>query len=379
MAQLAIYLLGPFQATLAGEPVVGFESDKARGLLAYLVVEADRPHRRQVLAGLLWPDWSERAARSNLRRTLANLRRVIGDHDASPPFLAITRQTLQFNQAGDYWLDVAACTASLAAETPDQAASVPLAEGVALYRGPFLEGFSITDSPTFEEWALFKREQLARQVLQALQRLTHCYERAEAYEAALSYAWRQIELEPWHEIGQLVEGMPLGIELAAAWLKLFPPAKIAREIEDSLDFLATAQRNVPARHRSMRALFEHSWGLLSAAERKALRRLSLFRGGFCQVGAAQVTGASFSVLVALVEKSLLHLISEDRYHLHELLRQFAAEKLQAVPEEEEKTQADHSRYYLAFVGGREAALKGGGQRVALAEIAQERENIRAAW
>jgi DNA-binding SARP family transcriptional activator len=100
MAHLSLSLLGPFQATLGGEPVTGFASDKVRALLAYLAVEIEQPHRREKLAGLLWPDWTERSARANLRRALANLRQVIGDHRATPPFLHISRQTVQFRHQG---------------------------------------------------------------------------------------------------------------------------------------------------------------------------------------------------------------------------------------------------------------------------------------
>ena len=99
MPQLSLSLLGPFQVTLDGQPVTGYKSDKVRALLAYLAVDADRPHRREVLAGLLWPDWPDREALSNLRYALSNLRRVIGDRRAEPPFLLITRDTLQFNTA----------------------------------------------------------------------------------------------------------------------------------------------------------------------------------------------------------------------------------------------------------------------------------------
>ena len=139
-SSLSVRLLGPFQVTLDERPVTGFRSDKVRALLAYLVAEADRPHRREALAGLLWPEWPERTARTNLRRALADLRQVIGDHDATPPFLLITRQTVHFNSDSDAWIDVTAFAALH--EAPGQTIR-QLEEAVALYRGDFLEGFSI--------------------------------------------------------------------------------------------------------------------------------------------------------------------------------------------------------------------------------------------
>jgi DNA-binding SARP family transcriptional activator/predicted ATPase len=132
-------------------------------------------------------------------------------------------------------------------------------------------------------------------------------------------------------ICRLVEGLPLALELAAAWLKILSCAEVAREIEHSLDFLSTSLRNVPARHRSMRAVFEHSWQLLTQPEQHILRQLSTLRGDFSHEAAEQVTGASLPELVALVDKSLLRITPTGRYRMHELLRQFAAEKLEDSP------------------------------------------------
>ncbi len=190
-----------------------------------------------------------------------------------------------------------------------------------------------------------------------------------------------LSAEGYHvrRICRLVDGLPLGIELAAAWLKVLSCPKIAREIERNLDFLTTSHREVPARHHSLRAVFEHSWGLLAEGEQGVLRRLSVFRGGFRQAAAEAVAGASLPVLAALVEKSLVHPAPEDRYHLHELLRQFTAEKFGALPEAQAEAQERHSVYYLAFLHRREEVLKGEKQKRALAEIGQEIDNIRAAW
>jgi predicted ATPase/DNA-binding SARP family transcriptional activator len=199
MPRLVLSLLGSFQVTLDGQPVTDFKSDKSRALLAYLAVEADRPHRREVLAGLLWPDMLDRSARSNLRDVLANVRTVIGDRDATPPFLLISRDTLQFNTASDYWLDVTAFVERIEADTTQPSTTDQLEQAVALYQGSFLEGFSVSDSSVFEEWALLMRERLARQMSSALQRLAALYEQRGAYAQAQSCSRRQVELEPWDE------------------------------------------------------------------------------------------------------------------------------------------------------------------------------------
>src|SRR4051812_20271954 len=107
MPRLAIRLFGPLQVTLDDSPVTAFESDKGRALLAYLAAEAQYPQRRETLVGLLWPDVPEQTARRNLSQALFQLRQIIGDASTVPPFLLITRDTLQFNMFSSYFLDVA--------------------------------------------------------------------------------------------------------------------------------------------------------------------------------------------------------------------------------------------------------------------------------
>ena len=106
MAHLSLRLLGALQITLDGRPVTGFESVKERALLVYLAEESHQSHRRETLAGLLWPERTERAARSNLSRVLSNLRRLLGDRTPTgPPFLLLTRETARLNPACDAWID----------------------------------------------------------------------------------------------------------------------------------------------------------------------------------------------------------------------------------------------------------------------------------
>jgi predicted ATPase/DNA-binding SARP family transcriptional activator len=129
-----------------------------------------------------------------LRHVLANLRKAIGDHQARPPFLLITRDTIQFNVEADYWLDVTAFTDLTGLEDLSG-----LEEAATLYRGSFLEGFSLKDSPVFEDWSLVTRERLQRQALPAFRQLAGVYEQRGEYERACEVAWRQVELEPWLE------------------------------------------------------------------------------------------------------------------------------------------------------------------------------------
>jgi predicted ATPase len=652
MPRLTIALFGSFQVTLDGQPVSGFTSKKVQALLAYLAVETERPHSREELAGLLWPDYPEPSARTNLRSALVNLRLVIGDHQTSPPFLKISRETIQFNRASDYDLDVTLFLKLLAASAPARPAIAPLEETVALYQGPFLAGFSLADSPLFEEWALLKRELFARQASEVLHHLANYYQQQGVYEPALAHARRWLELDPWQEeahqqvmrllalsgrrsealaqyntccrllaeelgvepadettglyeqirtgrlkgaageqqdraspkhnlplaltpligreteltelarllaepalrlvtvvgpggigktrlalaaaaaqgqhykdgiylvslaplqsadalaptmaealrfsfyenappqqqlldylrqkqmllvmdnfehlldgVGLIVEllqtapglkflttsrtrlnvqgeqlyplaglsypdemslagisssnngwrygamalfeysarrlrpdfaltnanlaevaricrrvgGMPLGILLASAWVELLNPGEIAAEIERSFDLLRADWRDLPERQRSLRAVFEHSWTLLKQQEQAIFQQLSLFRGSFSRETAQAVTGATLAELLALVNRFLLHRTPAGRYEVHELLRQFAAEKLAQSPAIEETARHRHSVFYVAFLSQREADLKGARQRAALAEIEAEGQNIRAAW
>jgi DNA-binding SARP family transcriptional activator/predicted ATPase/Tfp pilus assembly protein PilF len=646
MARLSISSLGPLHITLDGEPATDFATDKSRALLIYLAIESEHPHRRDALAGLLWPDQPQRKARQNLRQALSYLRQAIGDQDDTAPFLLVNRETVQFNPDSDHWLDVVAFNALVEACRAHRhrhiKACIPcirrLEKLVDLYRGDFLEHFFLSDSGAFEEWALLQREWLRRQVTEALAHLATHYERRRNYERARRYAWRQVDLEPWHEeahqhlmrlltldgqrsaalaqyetcrrmlaeeldiepatetvalyehiraqedlhisasvdnlppsptpfvgremelaelaellanpdcrlvtlvgpggigktrlalqaaaaqvgafthgitfvplaptgtvdhlttaiiaalgipargdqdsreqlfnylhqkenllvldsmervtdgspllsemlarapgtvflvtsrerlnlqeewvyevrgltypedellrgqetysaidlfrqrasqvdrrfdleteaphvvhICRLVEGMPLGIELAAAWVAVHPCREIAREIEYNLDILTTRLRNVPERHRSIRAAFEYSWKLLTETERTPFAQLSVFRGGFRREAATAVTGASLATLSALLDKSLIRRVSADRYDMHELLRQYAAEKLQTNTQEDEKTRLQHARYFAAFLTHQEPHLHGPNQRQALLAIAPELENVRQAW
>jgi len=647
-AKLALSLLGTVAIALNGEQVSGQVPAKSLALLCYLAVTGRR-HSREKLAGLLWGDSPEDRAQTSLRKSLSSLRKL------SESALTITRQTVTFNHDNDYWLDVEVLESALAEDDAGPDVLHALREAVDLYRGEFLEGFSVRQAVVFEEWVLGERERLRQLVIQALHRLSvACTERGE-YAAGIEYTVRLLALEPWqeeshrqlmtllarsgqqtaalaqyetcrqilaeelgveplpetqalyhrlktrreasphnlppqatpfvgrqaelaqiaHHLGQadcrlltlvgaggigktrlalqaagqaldafadgvyfvhlaridspeflvptiaeaidcplsrkedprrqllkylqqkemllvldnlehllstpqghvsgrdlvldmvksapklkllvtsrermnlqaewiltlqglpcpaaeaafgeetseavelfvqgahrvqpefslssdwpevvrvcrLLDGMPLGIELAATWVSMMPCVEIVRELVSGLDLLSTTMHDVPARHRSMEAVFDHSWHLLSEAEREVFKRLSVFRGGFDRQAAEQVAGASLMTLAALVNKSLLRVVSPGRYDTLEPLKQYAAAKLAETPADDRGGQdrhADdhallpsqvrqlHARYYSSLAERGEQALRGPEQVAWLGRMETEYDNLRTA-
>ncbi len=207
MPQLVLNLLGPLQVT-RGEATVIFRSDKERALLAFLVVEADRPHRREALTGLLYPDQAQTQAQSNLRKTLFRLRAALGESDETTPgLLLVTPKTVQFNPASPHTLDVQefrACIERTRQHKHRRATTCAtcardLERAVEIYRGEFLAGFSHSGSDTFEEWAVITRERLHQAALDALETLIAFYLQRGNWEPTGAFARRMLELEAWRE------------------------------------------------------------------------------------------------------------------------------------------------------------------------------------
>jgi predicted ATPase/DNA-binding SARP family transcriptional activator len=648
LARLLINLLGAFQVTLDGESSPGFEYDKVRALLAYLAVEAGRPHRREALAGLLWPDQPETTARTSLRTALSKLRQATGDRTAEPPFLQISRNAIQFNIASDHRLDVADFAALLAECDRHRhrrldtcmACARRQEAAAALYRGDFLAGFSLADSVAFEAWAMSRREQWHRQALNAHYNLAIYCERRGEYTRAYQYAAQQITLEPWREeahcqamraltfdgqrsaaltqyetcrdilaaelgvapapetaflyerirsgslgdspaerrivgtvpelttslvgretelaelrrmlldptcrlltltglagmgktrlaqeaalhmeldfphgaafvplasvsslqgavptvaealdlrlqgggseqeqlaaflkekelllvldnfeqllpetdllvelmqqapglvllvtsrqrlnlqaewvfdltgleypagsaledlesysavqlfiqrarqverdfslsagdalpvahICRLCEGMPLAIELAAATVRYQSCAQVAGQLQRSWQTLTTTYGDLPERHQSIDAAFEHSWALLSTQEQGVFSRLSVFQGGFDEEAAARVALASRKALHALIDKSLVQRGGAGRFGMHPLIQQYAGQKLRQVGGYEE-TRDRHVDSFLALAEKGEQKLKGQGQLRWSKRLEMEHQNMLAA-
>jgi predicted ATPase/DNA-binding SARP family transcriptional activator len=646
MAQLTLRLFGPFQASLDGISITTFETHKVRALLAYLAVEADRPHSRDELIGLLWPDQPDQAARASLRQALANLRKALGDRTAESPFLSMAPDSIQFRRSGRCWIDVVAFADLIAACQAHRhrrldacrTCATRLQQAADLYRGDFLAQFVQSGSVAFEEWVLLRRERWHRAALEALHALAEYHDRRGEYDREQHYAQRQLEFDPWREeahrqlmhalalsgqrsaalaqyetcrrvlkeelgaeptpetaalcvqikagslkpqvttchlpvpstpfigrekelaelgallenpacrlvtivgpggigkthlalaaateqacafddgaafvplaalnsaefmapailaaldlplqgqrepqeqllahlherelllildniehllegsallsdivrrapgvtllvtsrerlrlqaewlfdltelrypadesvdaaaireygavqlfaecarrtqrqfvledsdvgavarICRIVQGMPLAIELAAAAVRRRSCAAIAAEIEASLRTLASGWRDAPERHRSVWAAFDHSWQLLTEEERSVFCQLSVFRGGFQEEAAAQVAGASPSLLSALVEKSLLRRDMTGRYDMHEVVRQYASEKLSEFAAAQ-SVRKSHLGFFLKAASEAELHLRSTEQKIWLDRLEAEHDNFRAA-
>jgi len=180
-------------------------------------------------------------------------------------------------------------------------------------------------------------------------------------------------------ICQLVEGMPLGVEMAAAWVKMLSCAEIAAEIERDLDFLSLSWRGMPERHQTLRAVFEYSWRLLSEQERDGFTRLAVFPGGFTRQAAMVVCGVSILTLAALTDKSFLRRTAPGRYEIHPVLLQYGREKFTSDIALQHETQQRHAEYYMDWLSQMGEALKGPQQLEALTALRTDGRNLRAAF
>ncbi len=194
------------------------------------------------------------------------------------------------------------------------------------------------------------------------------------------------DLESALRICQLVDGLPLGIELAASWARDYTFAQIAEEVQLNLEFLQNTFEDLPERHRSLRASFEHSWDLLSESEREVFSKLAVFPGSFSGKAAQDVAGAAQPWLVQLEDKSLVRVDTSypraafGRYALHPLLKQYARQKLHQYSRRiEDLARRQHAQFFCAFLKERELGLKGFCQAEALGEVEAELDNIHAAW
>lgn len=220
---LRIHALGPLQVLIEDQPVTHFESNKVRALLAYLAVEADKLHGREFMADMLWPNNTRSSGLGNLRYTISSLRKNLKERrrdskKIKPAYINADREFLRFNIDKSVSVDVWDFAEIAEDNSPGLQYADCLEKAISLYRGDFLEGFSLPDSAVFEEWMLLKREQYRRMLLQCLHRLVEYFLSMNDHELAQKYAWKQVEMEPWLEEGyqQLMLALAYGGQRSAA-------------------------------------------------------------------------------------------------------------------------------------------------------------------
>lgn len=179
---------------------------------------------------------------------------------------------------------------------------------------------------------------------------------------------------------QLLGGMPLGLELAASWVEMYSVSEIAGEIQKGIDILETDMRDIPERHRSLRAVCDSTWNQLDAIEQEIFASLSIFRNGFTRDAAQNVTGASIRILGSLQNKSLIqYLPARQRHNVHPYLLSYGKERLKGMPEAEVSAQDRHSEFYCSLVSGQKKAFESGIIEDAINLMEADIANIRSAW
>jgi DNA-binding SARP family transcriptional activator len=200
MSQYALYVLGPPRLEIGGQ-TVQISRRKAMALLVYLAVTGES-YGRDSLAALLWPEYDQSRARADLRRTLSVLNRTLGEG-----YLSVDRELASIDPEADLWVDAAHFRSLLAtcerhshptAEAREDCTAL-LEEAAALYQGDFMAGFTLRDSPAYDEWQFFQAEELRDGLGRALQQLVRCYALQEAFESAIPHARQWVSLDPLHE------------------------------------------------------------------------------------------------------------------------------------------------------------------------------------
>lgn len=181
------------------------------------------------------------------------------------------------------------------------------------------------------------------------------------------------------DICRLLDGLPLGLELAAGWVRAMPLAAIAQEIQRGLDFLAGSAQDLQERHRSLHAVFDHSWRLLSPGEQRVLRRLSVFRDSFDYRAAVSVAGAKPDVLLGLVDHSWLMFSPAERYHFHPLIHQYVEERLAEDAIEAERTRHRHMEHFASVARRWDEEFWTSNQGTVSQAMRPDFANMLAAW
>ena len=206
--QLSLSLLGSFQCFVDGENHnEEFRTKKERALLAYLAIESDRPHQREALAEMFWPDKPDGYARTNLRQALSGIRQAVQNQKTQPSFLLVSDEFVQVNPQSHVEIDSKIFDQifeDISSHQHQSADSCPtciasLNELIKLYRGDFLDECLLSNTFVFQEWVLFQREHYFRRLLTSIHYLIKHYQNSGEIKTALEYAYRQANLAPLEE------------------------------------------------------------------------------------------------------------------------------------------------------------------------------------
>lgn len=198
-----------------------------------------------------------------------------------------------------------------------------------------------------------------------------------AARSRASFALTDADRSPVAQICRQLEGMPLGLELAAAWVRTLSCQEIADELAGDLALLTTSLRDVPDRHRSLTAVFDHSWRRLPPEEQRVFRWLSVFRGGFSITAAQEVVGTSLATVLALADKSFVRADADGRFELHEMLRHYGNARL-FESGETKRARDQHLACFINLAEAVEPRLQGGEQSIWLKRLAADSGNLHAA-
>lgn len=239
--QYRITLFGRPRLMRDGQPA-DLKLRKAAALFAYVAVTA-QPHERDWLATMFWPESNASSARANLRRLLYEIKQVLGKES-----LCVTANTVALDSHSEFWLDV------LEFQDIVQKGSLrssSLARAADLYQDEFLAGFSLPDSPAFEEWLIFQRETLNQQLSEVLIQLVSEHRQKEEYAQALHCAKRWLTLDPLHEPAHrtLMELYALAGHPLAAQRQYNECVRLLRSELDGTPQSATAQLYADIRTR----------------------------------------------------------------------------------------------------------------------------------
>ena len=307
---------------------------------------------------------------------MMDLSLTTGESSPSHHLLTVLRQRklLLVLDNFEHLLVGAEWVASLIQEAPEVQVVITSRERLNLYGEQILTLRGLSLPMADEVWETAVRADALQLFIHAAQRVRPDFQPVAAEQQAMI------------QLCRFLNGMPLAIELSAAWVETLSVVDILAELQQDLDMLTTDMLDVAARQRSIRQVFAYAWQRLLVEEQQVLAALSLFRGGFTRTAAQQVgltqlhSAAAMRLLAELVQKSWLYFDrTHNRYEMHGLLRQFVREKLALDSAEESAVYQRHSAFFCQFLQERISAFISPQQQVVLVETEADIENIRHAW